>query len=124
MAIDSEVSTRVAERFLDALGRHDYEMLAACFAPDAKLRGVVPTGVREDEGPEAIAARFERWTSASELIESETGMFEDLLRLRYVMREVDAELGLCAYEQTAYAEVADGAIRRMRLACTGHRPLG
>ena len=124
VAIDSEAPTRVGERFLEALGRRDYEVLAACFAPDAQLRAVVPPGVREDEGRDAIVARFERWTEAGELIDSDAEMFEDLLRIRYVIREVDPELGLCAFEQTAYAEVADGTIARMRIACSGKRPLG
>lgn len=123
MAIESEVPTQVGERFLEALGRCDYEALAACFAPDAQLRAVVPPGVREDEGNDAIAARLERWTGGGELIDSDAGMFGDLLRIRYVIRKVDPELGLCAFEQTAYAEVVDGAIARMRLACSGDRPL-
>jgi hypothetical protein len=124
VAISSEAPTLVGERFLEALGRHDYAAVAGCFTRDAKLRAVVPPGVREDEGPEAIAARFEGWTRDGELVEFEAGMFEDLLRLRFVIREVESEIGLSAYEQTAYAEVADGAIRRMRLACSGHRALG
>jgi len=39
------------------------------------------------------------------------------------VKSVDPEDGPCAYEQTAYAEVADGQIARMRLACSGDRPL-
>jgi hypothetical protein len=124
VAIDSEVPTQVGERFLDALGRRDYDAVAACFAPDAHLRAVVPSGVREEESPEAIAGRFERWFRESVLVDSDAEMFQDLLRLRYVLHEVDPEQGPCAVEQTVYAEVADGAITRMRLTCTGIRPLG
>jgi hypothetical protein len=36
---------------------------------------------------------------------------------------VDPEVGPDAYEQTAYAEIVDGEIMAMRLACSGHRPL-
>jgi len=125
MAVDEAAVTEVGERFLDALARRDYDALGACFAPDAHLRAVVPPGVREDDGPEAIAARFERWTGESgELIDSSADMVEDVLRLRYVVRGIDPEIGLSIFEQTAYAEVADGAITKMRVACSGDRPLG
>ncbi len=41
-----------------------------------------------------------------------------MLRLRSVVQGVDPEFGLNAYEQTAYAEVDNGVIARMRLACS------
>ena len=49
--------------------------------------------------------------------------FADVLRLRWVVQGVEPEVGLNVYEQTAYAEVRDGEIVQMRLACSGHRPL-
>ena len=113
-------------RFLDALSARDYVALAACFAADATLRGIVPPGLREADGREAITARFRLWTediADYEIADSEAAPFADLLRIRWAVQGVDPELGLNAYEQTAYAEVADGKIVRMRLACSGHRPL-
>ena len=77
-------------------------------------------------GREAIVERFRIWTediSDYELAESDAAPFADLLRLRWAVRGVDPEVGLNVYEQTAYAEVVDGEIVRMRLACSGHRPL-
>jgi len=124
----SETGLRIGlgTRFLDALGARDYVALAACFAADATLRGIVPPGLREADGREAITARFRLWTediADYEIVESDATPFADLLRLRWAVQGVDPELGLNAYEQTAYAEVADGKIVRMRLACSGHRPL-
>lgn len=116
----------VGTRFLEALSSRDYDALGACFAVDGALRGIVPPGLREADGREAIVERFRLWTDDIGdyvLAESEAAPFADLLRLRWVVQGVDAELGLVAYEQTAYAEVADGEIARMRLACSGSRPL-
>ena len=122
----TEVDIQVGARFLDALTSRDYDALGACFAADGKLRGIVPPGLREALGREAIVERFRIWTediSDYELAESDAVPFADLLRLRWAVRGVDPEVGLNVYEQTAYAEVVDGEIVRMRLACSGHRPL-
>jgi ketosteroid isomerase-like protein len=122
--------TAVGEQLLDALARRDYEAVGACFADDAALRAVVPPGVREADGTDAIVERFRIWTATLdgyELAESDAAMFGDLLRLRWVVRGNDPsepERGPSTFEQTAYAEVRDGRITRMRLACSGHRPLG
>ena len=122
----TEVDLEVGARFLNALTSRDYDALGTCFAPDAALRGVVPPGVREAEGREAIVERFRIWTedvADYELADSEARPYADLLRLRWTVRGIDPEIGLNAYEQTAYAEVEGTEIVRMRLACSGHRPL-
>lgn len=126
MATAHETDCAVGEQFLDALGRRDYDALATCFADDATLRAIVPPGVREADGPEAIAARFRMWTGEMadyELLEAEAAPFAEVLRLRYVARGIEAGTGPTMFEQTAYAEVADGLITKMRLACSGQRPL-
>ncbi len=114
-------------RFLDALGRRDYDGLAACFADDATLRPIVPPGVREADGPEAIAERFRIWTEDApdyELVEAEAAPFADLLRLRWAVRSTEAGAKEATmFEQAAYAEVSGGLITAMRLACSGDRPL-
>jgi len=122
----TESATDVGTRFLEALASRDYETLGACFAADGTLRGVVPPGLREADGRDAITERFRIWTGdveEYEIADSEAAPFADMLRLRWVVQGVDPELGLNAYEQTAYAEVAGGEIVAMRLACSGHRPL-
>ena len=125
-----QADTAVAERFLEALTRRDYAGLGACFAPDGTLRSVVRPGWREDDGPDAISERFRIWTGDIddyEVVESEAAPFADLLRLRWVVRGVDTSTpgaGPSTFEQSAYAELDGGLITRMRLACSGDRPLG
>ena len=118
--------TGIGLQLLDAIRRRDYLDLASCFADDAYMRAVVPPGVREDDGPDAIAARFRLWTEGTDdyqVIDGGVDRFADLLRIRYAIQGVDPELGLCVFEQTAYAEVADGRITKLRLACSGERQL-
>jgi len=122
----TDIGTDVGTRFLEALSSRDYDALGACFAAEGTLRGVVPPGLREADGREAIVERFRIWTgdiADYEIVDSEAAPFADLLRLRWAVLGVDPEVGRNVYEQTAYAEVADGEIVAMRLACSGHRPL-
>lgn len=122
----TDLVTDLGTRFLEALAERDYEALGGCFTADGTLRAIVPPGVREADGREAIVERFRIWTEDCEeyeVAESDAAPFADLLRLSWVVKSVDPEEGPCAYEQTAYAEVANGQIARMRLACSGDRQL-
>jgi hypothetical protein len=126
MAARHAPAAKVGEQLLEALRRRDYVDIASCFSANAEMRAVVPPGVREDEGPDAIAARFRLWTEpleSYEVVDAAADAFADLLRVRWAIRGVDPEIGLCIFEQTAYAEVSDGHITKLRLACSGDRPL-
>ncbi len=126
MATAQAPDTAIGTQLLNAIRRRDYVGIASCFADEAHLRAVVPPGVREDDGPDAIAARFRLWTgelAEYELVDATVDPVADLLRLRYAVKGVDPEHGLCIFEQTAYAEIADGRITKLRLACSGDRPL-
>jgi hypothetical protein len=113
----------VATRFLDALSRRDFEALAATFKPDGRLRGLVPSALRELEGREAISERFRIWNEGEdwELLGSETEAFADVVKLRWRVASTDPELGRTVYEQTAYTEIDEGGIAWMNLVCSGDR---
>lgn len=119
-------ATGVAERFLDALAARDFDALAATFAEDARLRGLVPSALREAEGRDAIAQRFRIWNRDGEdyeVLESEVAEMEDVLRIRWQVRGSDPDDGLSTFEQTAYAGIEDDSIAWMNLVCSGTRPL-
>jgi len=114
----------VASRFLDALSRRDFEGLAATFKEDGRMRGLVPSALREAEGRDAIAERFRIWNSDVadwELLESDTEELADVIKLRWRVASTDPELGRTVYEQTAYAEIDEGGIAWMNLVCSGDR---
>lgn len=116
----------VANRFLEAVGRRDYAALASCFAPDARLRGLVPARVREEEGPQAIADRYRIWLGDADEYEVPASSADELLglvRLRYLVRTIDPETGApTEFEQTGYAQIVHGRIAVLNLVCTGNRP--
>jgi len=117
-------------RLQEACGKPIYVAVEKIVAPFENLREDWPvhgtTGYRFANVVNGLfvdTAAESRITRAYQAFIGEAAPFADLLRLRWVVQGVDPELGLNAYEQTAYAEIADGEIVRMRLACSGHRPL-
>ena len=114
------------ERFFAALRARDYDDLAASFTPNAKLRALVPTALREEDGPDAIVARFKVWIGDLGEYEFTGGEVDDVLgqvHVRYRFRGIDPEDGLSETEQHAYATVEDGRISRLNIVCTGFRPV-
>jgi SnoaL-like domain len=123
MATSTEVP--VVTQFLAALADRDYDAIASCFTETAKLRALVPSALREDEGPEAIAARFRLWfedLEQFELLGSNVDRFADRVRLRYRCRGEDAEDGAVVVEQEGYAAVEGNGIGVLNLVCSGWRP--
>lgn len=98
--------------------------MAAAFKPDARLRGLVPTALRDDEGREAIAARFRFWWEGCEnweLLDADAGDLADLVHVRWRVRWTDPDEGPKVFEQMAYAAVEDDGIAWMNLVCSGNR---
>ena len=124
--MSSVQATVVAATFLDALARRDFDELAATFTEDGRLRGLVPSALREAVGRDAVAERFRIWNGdleGYELVDSEVDEVEDVLRIRWRVRGVDPDDGLSVYEQTAYTGIEGESIVWMNLVCSGGRPL-
>ena len=96
----------------------------------ARLRALLPSGLREWTGAEAIADRFARWfgdTEDFELVEATVGEVGGRLHLHWRLRLRAERLGAGWFtvEQQAYADTDDsGRIARLDLLCTGYRPEG
>ena len=120
------MSAPVVDRFFDAIGTRDFDAIAGCFADDAVLRAVVPSGVREDVGGGAIADRYRRWLGEDgefAVVVAEATPFRGVTRIRYAVEQVDPDTGPTTFEQTAYAEIEADRFAAVRLACSGDRPL-
>ena len=118
-------ATDTATRFLDAVATRDFAALGGCFAEDARLRALVPTRLRDEEGREAIAARYGYWYGALddfELTAAEAVAVADRIRLRYTVRGIHREDGPVVQEQQGYATVVDGLIATLNVVCSGFRP--
>jgi hypothetical protein len=119
-----------AGSFLDGLAAQDFARLGGALAADACLRALLPSGLREWAGADAIAHRFERWfgdTEDFELVEATVGEVGGRLHLHWRLRLQAERLGpgWFTVEQQAYADTDDtGRIAGLDLLCTGYRPEG
>jgi hypothetical protein len=119
-----------AESLVEGLVAQDFAELGGAFAADACLRALLPAGLREWAGAEAIARVFARWfgdTEDFELIEATVGEVGGRLHLHWRLRLRAERLGAGWFtvEQQAYADTDEsGRIARIDLLCTGYRPGG
>ena len=127
MAEPAAVGVSIGRRFVAAIVAHDWEEVAACFAPDARLVAVVPKEhpFREKAGREQAAALIRAWfgdADVTELVSSEVEPLADRIRIAYRVHEHEPD-GWYIVEQVAYATLGDGGIVDMNLACSGFRPV-
>ena len=118
----------LAGAFLEGLAAQDFAELSAALTADACLRALLPSGLREWAGAEAIARVFARWfgdTGDFELIEATIGEVGGRLHLHWRLRLRAERLGRGWFtvEHQAYADTDEsGRIARLDLLCTGYLP--
>jgi hypothetical protein len=119
-----------AGSFLAGLAAQDFAQLGGALAADACLRALLPSGLREWAGADAIAHRFERWfgdTEDFELVEATVGEVGGRLHLHWRLRLQAERLGSGWFtiEQQAYVDTDEsGRIAGLDLLCTGYLPEG
>jgi hypothetical protein len=114
--------------FLGGLAAQDFARLYGALAAEARLRALLPSGLREWAGAQAIADRFARWfdeTEEFQLVDIAVGEVGGRLHLHWRIRLRAERLGpgWFTVEQQAYADTGqDGRIARLDLLCTGYLP--
>ena len=120
----------LAGAFLESLAVQDFAQLGGALAADARLRALLPRGLREWTGAQMIADRFEGWfgnTQDFDLVEATVGEVGGRLHLHWRLRLRAERLGTGWFtvEQQAYADTDDGGrIAQIDLLCTGYRAEG
>ncbi|MGL6278910.1 MAG: hypothetical protein ACRC50_05065 [Gaiella sp.] len=116
---------RVTHALLEGIRLRDRAAIAACFAPDARLRVLTPRALREEQGPGAIADRYSAWIDSLEpfaLLAADAEVIADRIRVRYRFRGLDRDKGWRENEHTGYAEVGADGIVALNVSCAGFRP--
>ena len=117
-----------AGAFLGGLAAQDFAQLHGALATEARLRALLPSGLREWTGAQAIADRFDGWfgkTEEFQLVDVAVGEVAGRLHLHWRIRLRAERLGpgWFTVEQQAYADTGeDGHIARLDLLCTGYLP--
>jgi hypothetical protein len=117
-----------AGAFLESLAAQDFAQLGGALAAGARLRALLPSGLREWAGAEIIADRFARWfgeTEEFQLVDAAVSEVGGRLHLRWQLRLRAERLGpgWFTVEQQSYADTdGDGRISQLDLLCTGYRP--
>ena len=113
----------VAGRFVDALGRRDFDTMAGCLDRSVRLRGLIPPGPFEVVGPEDVMARFRRWFGGPDVFEVVDATVGEVgpklyLRWRVTMTPASPSAPTRIAEQHVFATI-DRTILGLDLLCSG-----
>ena len=120
VAVMAERTT--SQKFLDLLAARDFEGLASTLATDAQARLLLPYGLEEDAGRDAIVRRIESWfgsASAFDLTSSSEEAVGLRQRLSWRFSVVRDGGSREVIEQLAYVDVGPPGIERIDLLCSG-----
>jgi hypothetical protein len=123
-----DATIELGHRFVAAIVAHDWDAIAACFAPGAEFRAVIPNvnrPFREMTGGEAAAEQIRKWfgdADTTELVEGGIEPIADRVRIRYRIHEHEPD-GWYDVEQVAFVTPGPEGFERMNLLCSGFRPV-
>jgi TusA-related sulfurtransferase len=110
-----------ARKFLELLAARDFERLAASLASDAHARFLLPHGLEEYDGKDAIVDRIRSWFGSATVFDL-TSSTEDEVGLRHriswrfsVVRDGSRQV----IEQLVYLDLGHQGIERIDLLCSG-----
>jgi hypothetical protein len=118
------VAGSIGTQFVEAIAAQNESALVACFRPDVEFRALIPPGLRERVGAEDAAALVAGWFADStelDLVESRTEEVGDRLHVAYRFEGVEGGEPYVV-EQHLYCTLAEEAIERADLLCSGFRP--
>lgn len=113
---------------LEGLAARDFGRLASALAPGVRVRALLPPGVMDWEGPDAVVGALTSWFGSAtefELVDATVGEVGGRLHLSWRLRVSPAPFGIGAewhvIEQQAYVDGGD-SIEHLDLLCSGFRP--
>ena len=120
-------SSAVAHRLLDAIVSRDATELYELFSADIWLRAMLVRETVEVHEAEAAAVLFDGWFGGAvelQVLHASTHSVggREHLTYRLRLRPDWAPDTWHVIEQTGYARISDGRVRRLDLVCTGFAP--
>lgn len=114
----------VGQRFVTALREADLAGIGDCFSPDVGFTALLPRGMVEASGRDAVAALLTGWLDPGRgftVVQADAGAVGHRLHLSYQVR-LHAADGPLLMEQHAFCDVSDDGISSVRLVCSGRVP--
>jgi TusA-related sulfurtransferase len=119
--VAATVARAPARKFLELLAARDFDRLAASLASDAHARFLLPHGLEEYDGQEAIVARIKSWFGSASVFDL-TSSTQDQVGVRHriswrfsVVRDGSRQV----IEQLVYLDLGHQGIERIDLLCSG-----
>lgn len=112
---------KTPEEFVKLLAARDFDLLAGTLAEDAQGRLLLPYGLEEPTGRDAIVAHFKRWFGSASRFEL-TSSDEEVVGSRHRITwrfNVEREGRREVIEQLVYIELGPQGIRKIDLLCSG-----
>ncbi len=113
-----------SHKFLELLAARDFERLAGSLTSDAHARFLLPHGLEEYDGRDAIVARIRSWFGSASVFdlaastEDEVGMRHRISWRFNVVRDGSRQV----IEQLVYLDLSPQGIERIDLLCSGFLP--
>jgi TusA-related sulfurtransferase len=120
--VAARAESTTAQRFLELLAARDFEGMAGTLAKDAHARLLLPRGLEEYSGGDAIVRRIESWFGSASVFELKSSSEEEVgLRQRLTWRFSVVRDGRTreVVEQTAFLDIGSDGIDRLDLLCSG-----
>src|SRR5437899_12768907 len=111
-----------ARRFLELLAARDFEQLAASLASDAHARFLLPHGLEEYTGRDAIVGRIKSWFGSASVFDLASSSEESVglrQRLSWRFSVVRHSGPREVIEQLVYLDLGPHGIERIDLLCSG-----
>lgn len=115
---------KLTEEFVKVLAARDFDGMTAMFDSDARGRLLLPHGLEEPEGGDAIAGSFKRWfgsASSFKLVSSSEEAVGRRQRMTWRL-SVEREGRPEVIEQLVYLNLGPHGIRQIDLLCSGFQP--
>jgi TusA-related sulfurtransferase len=117
----AEADLAIPHKFLELLAARDFEGLVASLARDAHARFLLPRGLEEYDGRDAIVARIRSWFGSASVFdlaastEDEVGTRHRISWRFNVVRDGSRQV----IEQVVYLDLGPHGIERIDLLCSG-----
>jgi hypothetical protein len=118
-------ATDLGRGLVTALAQREFPRLAETLAPEVRMRALIPPGVVEVSGAEAVAAKFSSWFGAAEefeLVRSGSDTVADRLHVFYQLRVKNHGDLRKIVEQHVLCTFDGDRITALDLLCSGFRP--